>query len=55
MYREMCQIGRDEGGSIIPIFTNFVYGRRDNVMHGENLAASWENDGGRAYHRWWFA
>lgn len=55
MYREMCQIARDEGGTIIPIFVNFVCARRSNVMHGESVAASWENDGGRAAHRWWFA
>ena len=55
MYREMCQIARDDGGSIIPIFVNFVYARRKNVMHGPSLAASWELDGGRGYHRWWFA
>lgn len=55
MYREMCQIARDDGGSVIPIFVNFVYARRSNVMHGPSLAASWELDGGRGYHRWWFA
>ena len=55
MYREMCQLARDDGGTIIPMFTNFVYARRNNVMHGENLAASWQMDGARAASRWWFA
>lgn len=54
MYREMCQLARDDGGTIIPMFTNFVYARRDNVKHGENLAASWQMDGARAISRWWF-
>jgi peptide/nickel transport system substrate-binding protein len=54
MYREMCQLARDDGGTIIPMFTNFVYARRDNVKHGENLAASWQMDGARAVSRWWF-
>jgi peptide/nickel transport system substrate-binding protein len=36
------------------MFTNFVYGRRKNVQHGESLASSWELDGARGYHRWWF-
>ncbi len=54
-YREMCQIARDDGGTIIPIFVNFVYARNKSVMHGPDLAAAWENDGGRAAHRWWFA
>jgi peptide/nickel transport system substrate-binding protein len=55
MYREMSQISRDDGGTIIPIFVNFVYARRNNVQHGANLAASWENDGARSAHRWWFS
>jgi peptide/nickel transport system substrate-binding protein len=55
MYREMCELAKDDGGTIIPMFTNFVYGRRNNVQHGPSLAASWELDGARAYQRWWFA
>ena len=27
MYREMCQIARDDGGTIIPLIVNFVYAR----------------------------
>ena len=54
-YHEMCQIARDDGGTIIPIFVNFVCARSKNVMHGSSVAASWENDGARAAHRWWFA
>jgi len=55
MYREMALLARDDGGTIIPFFNNFVYARRKNVMRGENLAASWEIDGARAPSRWWFA
>ena len=54
-YREMCQIASDDGGTVIPFFANFVYARTKKVAHGSNLAASWELDGGRGYHRWWFA
>ncbi len=55
MYSEMCMLAKDDGGTIIPMFTNFVYARRKNVQHGPNLAASWELDGARGAHRWWFA
>ncbi len=55
MYREMCMLARDDGGTVIPFFANFVYARNKNVEHGPSLAASWELDGGRGYHRWWFA
>ncbi|MDH3219723.1 MAG: ABC transporter substrate-binding protein [Gammaproteobacteria bacterium] len=54
-YREMCQLARDDGGTVIPIFVNFVYARNKKVQHGPSLASSWELDGGRGYHRWWFA
>lgn len=54
MYREMQVLARDDGGTIIPMFTNFVYARRKNVMHGPNLAASWQVDGARGISRWWF-
>lgn len=55
MYREMAILARDDGGTVIPMFNNFVYARRSNVMRGENVAASWELDGARGPSRWWFA
>ena len=55
MYHEMCMLMRDDGGTIIPFFNNFVYARRKNVQHGPDLAASWACDGARAPSRWWFA
>ena len=54
-YREMCQIASDDGGTVIPFFANFVYARSKKVMNSGSLAASWELDGARGYHRWWFA
>ncbi len=55
MYREMAVLAKDDGGTIIPFFNNFVYAVRDNVQTGENLAPSWELDGARGPSRWWFA
>lgn len=54
MYRDMAVLAKDDGGTIIPFFNNFVYATSDKVMTGENLAASWELDGARATSRWWF-
>ena len=54
-YREMCQIASDDGGTVIPFFANFVYARSKKVANSGQLAASWELDGARGYHRWWFA
>jgi len=55
MYREMCQLAKNDGGTVIPMFTNFVYARNKKVQHGPNLAASWQVDGARGCSRWWFA
>ncbi|MEO1139893.1 MAG: ABC transporter substrate-binding protein [Pseudomonadota bacterium] len=54
MYTEMGQIARDDGGTVIPYFPNFVYARRGNLTHSGELAASWPMDGARAASRWWF-
>lgn len=54
MYREMAMLAKDDGGTVIPFFPNFVYARRKNVQHGPDLAASWQMDGARACSRWWF-
>lgn len=54
IYRDMAMILRDDGGSVIPYFPNFVYARRKNVRHTGQLAASWMMDGYRAASRWWF-
>src|SRR6056297_1172452 len=55
MYAEMQSLCRDDGGTIVPFFRNRTSARRDNVMHTESIAAVWELDGARGYHRWWFA
>ena len=54
MYHEMGMLLRDDGGTVLPYFPNFISGRRKNVRHTGQLAASWAMDGGRAGSRWWF-
>lgn len=55
MYHEMCLLMRNDGGTLLPFFNNFVYARRKSVQHPEKVAASWACDGARAPSRWWFA
>ena len=55
MYFEMQQILRDEGGTIIPVFRNYVYARRTDVHHEEKMSGNWALDGARGGERWWFA
>ena len=55
MYAEMQEIVRDEGGTIVPFFRNFLFARRKNVQHAEAIAGNWQMDGYKAAERWWFA
>ncbi|MBX2883671.1 MAG: ABC transporter substrate-binding protein [Granulosicoccus sp.] len=55
MYREMCLIANEDGGTVLPFFANFVYARNKSVAHSGSLSSSWECDGARSCHRWWFA
>ena len=55
MYSDMQVILRDQGGSVIPFFRNFVYARRADVQHGKGVASNWSLDGYKAIERWWKA
>ncbi|MBB4302016.1 peptide/nickel transport system substrate-binding protein [Rhodobium orientis] len=54
MYYEMQELCRDDGGTIIPMFANYVMATSDKVGHDE-LGANWSLDGFRCIERWWFA
>ena len=55
MYYEMQEIVHNDGGVVVPFFASYVFARRDNLLHDENMAANWDLDGERATERWWFA
>ncbi len=55
MYREMQQLCRDDGGTVVPFFRNRVMARSDKVQHGPDISGNWELDGARSAERWWFA
>lgn len=54
MYVEMQRIVSDTGGSLIPMFNNYVWARTDKLAHGEQMAANWDLDGHKWQERWWF-
>ena len=54
MYVEMQSICRDDCGSVIPVFANYVFAMSRAVEHGP-MAANWDLDGLRWMERWWFA
>ena len=49
LYAEMQMIMRDDGGTIVPFFRNYVYARRSNVMHGDKLTANSQLDSRRLF------
>lgn len=54
MYREMQALVSDDGGTLIPMFANYVDARNDKVAHGK-LASNRFFDGWKIVERWWSA
>lgn len=54
MYVEMQKICRDKGGSVVPMFEDYVEAVNDKVKF-KNIAGNFPSDGLRAAERWWFA
>jgi peptide/nickel transport system substrate-binding protein len=53
MYGEMQRIVSDEGGAVIPIFSDYVDAANIKLRFGD-LSSNWQLDGARAPERWWF-
>lgn len=53
MYVEMQVIVRDEGGSLIPMFNNYIWARSEAIGHAEKLSNANDLDGLRWSERWW--
>ena len=53
MYWELQQIVRDDGGTIIPVYAQYVFASHSKVAHGP-LAANRDVDGWKSMERWWF-
>ena len=55
MYEECQMLVHDDGGTICPMFANYIMGVNKKIVIPENIAANWELDGGKMLERWWFA
>ena len=53
MYWEMQEIVRDDGGTIIPVYAQYVFASSSKLAHGP-LAANRSVDGWKSMERWWF-
>jgi peptide/nickel transport system substrate-binding protein len=54
MYWECQKLIHDDGGTIIPVFPQFVDAANSKLRHGE-IAGDRELDGAKIGERWWFA
>ncbi len=54
MYVELQTILHNEGGAVIPCFSNYVFAADKNLQH-ETIAGNWDMDGFRMLERWWRA
>jgi len=55
IYTEMQSIMSVEGGTVVPMYANFVDAKSTKLAHGPELGNGWMLDGGRIAERWWFA
>ena len=55
MYAECQRLIHDDGGTICPMFANYIMAHNKKVTHGANVASNWELDGHKASERWWFS
>lgn len=54
MYHRMQALVSEDGGTIIPIFVNYIDVITDKIGHGE-IASNRFLDGWKAVERWWLA
>ncbi len=52
MYWEMQEIVKDDGGTIIPVYAQYVFATRDGIGHGA-FGANRDVDGWKSMERWW--
>ncbi|MEM6306805.1 MAG: ABC transporter substrate-binding protein, partial [Pseudomonadota bacterium] len=55
IYTEMQTIMSEEGGTIVPMYANYVDAASSKLAHGPDIGNLWQMDSSRIIERWWFA
>jgi peptide/nickel transport system substrate-binding protein len=55
MYFEMQALVSNEGGVVVPMFANYVFGNSTKIGHSDVMGSNWDVDGQRWIERWWMA
>ena len=53
LYHDIALKISDEGGALVPAFSNMVHALGEKVGKSEHTGGSWEMDGGHCIKRWW--
>lgn len=54
MYAEAQAIISNQGGTVVPMFSNYVNAVATTIAH-DKVASNWQLDGNKNVERWWFA
>ena len=55
MYREMQSLMSSEGGTVVPMYANYVDAASTKLAHHDTIGNLWQMDSSRICERWWFA
>jgi len=55
IYGEMQAIMSTEGGTVVPMYANYVDAHSTKLAHGPDIGNLWQMDSSRLTERWWFA
>ena len=55
LYWEAQRLLQDDGGAVVAMWANYISAHSKDITNDGNVAANWENDGGKIMERWWFA
>ncbi len=54
MYTEMQMLCSSEGGTVVPMYANYVDAHSTKLKHAEAVGNNFQMDGSRLCERWWF-
>jgi ABC-type transport system substrate-binding protein len=55
MYREMQTLVHDDGGTIVPMYPNYIDARSEKIARAPVIASNYDLDGWKCIERWWAA
>ena len=55
IYHEMQEICSNDGGTVVPMYANFVDAHTTKLANSGTIGNLWQMDGSRIAERWWFS